>query len=108
MFSQPQYIPVSHASQQVSPIVQTMLTLIYQRLSILDVVNHNRIKIRSDIMSKDKEREIKHPKNDDFYDAPESGTVVHEEDPAKRSEAHNDQAKDSIGEAPESGTIREK
>jgi len=59
-------------------------------------------------MSKDKEREIKHPKNDDFYDAPESGTVVHEEDPAKPSEAHNDQAKDSIAEAPESGTIREK
>lgn len=59
-------------------------------------------------MTDKKNENKKHQKHNDIEDAPESGTVVHEENPSKPEEAENDQPKDSIGEAPESGTIRER
>lgn len=52
--------------------------------------------------------EANHPKHTEFHEAPESGTVVQKDDPSQPDGAAKDQAKDSVGEAPESGTMREK
>lgn len=57
---------------------------------------------------KKKEEEANHPKHAEFYEAPESGTVIQKNDPSQPDGATNDDAKDSVGEAPESGTMREK
>ena len=48
------------------------------------------------------------PDHNKFYEAPESGTVVQETDPSSPKGKDRDDAKDSVGEAPESGTMREK
>lgn len=60
------------------------------------------------LMSEDKEKKLSHPKNNDLEDAPESGTVVQKNDPSKPFNAGKDGDADSIGEAPESGTFRDR
>ncbi len=56
-------------------------------------------------MSKEKKD---NPKHDEFYEAPESGTVISEDNPSSPGNLGKDDAPDSISEAPESGTMREK
>lgn len=59
-------------------------------------------------MEENKNKDLKHPKNDDIEDAPESGTVVYNDNPSKPLSSDKDQDLDSIGEAPESGTLRDR
>ncbi len=60
-------------------------------------------------MSEDKNKEKQnHPEHKKFYDAPESGTVVSKDNPSSPEDMAKDGQMDSIGEAPESGTMREK
>ncbi len=61
--------------------------------------------MRSDSENKEKQN---HPEHDKFYDAPESGTVVPDDDPSAPKDMAKDDQMNSIGEAPESGTMREK
>ncbi len=56
----------------------------------------------------DLDQKLNHPKSNDLEDAPESGTVVQKDDPSKPSHADKDDKPDSIGEAPESGTLRDR
>lgn len=60
------------------------------------------------MMKEDKDQTLNHPKNNDLEDAPESGTVVQRDHPSKPLEAGRDEKPDSIGEAPESGTLRDR
>ncbi|SDI56800.1 hypothetical protein [Proteiniclasticum ruminis] len=60
------------------------------------------------MMTDDLDQKLNHPKNNDLEDAPESGTVVQKDDPSKPSHADKDDKPDSIGEAPESGTLRDR
>ncbi|NLB20213.1 MAG: hypothetical protein GX829_05145 [Clostridium sp.] len=57
---------------------------------------------------KDHKDHKENPDHTKFYEAPESGTVVQETDPSSPKDKAKDNAKDSVGEAPESGTMREK
>lgn len=59
-------------------------------------------------MAETEEKNLIHPKNDDYEDAPESGTVVQEDNPSQPMEADKDGKPDSVGEAPESGTLRDR
>lgn len=52
-------------------------------------------------------REKAEKEHDDIDDAPESGTVIQEENPSRPSNAKMTDQPDDYGEAPESGTIRE-
>lgn len=60
------------------------------------------------MMKEDKDQTLNHPKNNDLKDAPESGTVVQKDDPSKLFHADKDDTPDSVGEAPESGTLRDR
>lgn len=60
------------------------------------------------MMKEDKDQTLNHPKNNDLDDAPESGTVVQKDDPSKPFHADKDDTPDSVGEAPESGTLRDR
>jgi len=60
------------------------------------------------MMKEDKDQTLNYPKNNDLEDAPESGTVVQKDDPSKPFHADKDDTPDSVGEAPESGTLRDR
>lgn len=60
------------------------------------------------MMKENKDQTLNHPKNNDLEDAPESGTVVQKDDPSKPFHADKDDTPDSVGEAPESGTLRDR
>lgn len=57
--------------------------------------------------NKDHKDHKENPEHNKFYEAPESGNIVTETDPSSPKGKAKDKPKDSIGEAPESGTLRE-
>lgn len=65
-------------------------------------VDPNKMTEREKVEKKDRQE------HDDIEDAPESGTVVQNEDPSKPSNAKMVGEPDDYGQAPESGTIRER
>lgn len=58
-------------------------------------------------MSNEENKEKKNnPKHTKFYKAPKSGTIIPDGDPSSPENLSKDGPKDSLGEAPESGTMR--